>query len=557
MYLEKLRLYETNLIDNTYIETLEFRNIQFVHGLNIITDDAQNQNGNNVGKTTTLEIINYCLAGDDPRPIYTDSKTNSENKIIKNYIEQNFVFAELTYSLDSKTRKIQRALFSKSIIKFDEQKIDLDSFVHQIQKDFFATICEKPSFRQLLPKFIRLKDSEINQPLDYNKYYIPTADKRNIRTFLFGFIDVDLFTQYSDISKKIKKSQKEKGVLCLPKTEIKKLDAEITKLGQEKLQIEDDNSVPQIMQKFIEMNRNELSISSENLNLLNEIRVNEYEIRESEKSLKRLSLKIKKIDQKELQQVYQDAHLFNAKLHHTFNEMVEFHNITIKNEINFIKNNLDLLNKKKKQLEDQQQRFINTDIAQPLYEKNKEVTKRTQSIAEKIGVLKNKILQSERTLENYNNLKVSLTSIGKSIEQNSDIVKGNVEIVQTNINKLISEVLTDKNIGVLLKYDSKNGVGFKFNSDYGDGVQQTLTILFDIAYNQMAENSGLNYPLFMLYDKTELIDQNPKKILFEKVIPNNNTQIILTALNYTLKGIDVPKNAIRLKLKQSEKLFKQ
>ena len=63
------------------------RRIDFHPGLNLIVDDTQEgtkMTGNNVGKSTVLRLIDYCLGAKDA-PIYTASD-GSQNHKVKNYL---------------------------------------------------------------------------------------------------------------------------------------------------------------------------------------------------------------------------------------------------------------------------------------------------------------------------------------------------------------------------------------------------------------------------------------------------------------------------------------
>jgi uncharacterized protein YydD (DUF2326 family) len=44
----------------------EIRHIKFKKGVNLIVDNSESpkESGNNVGKTTVLRLIDFCLAGD-------------------------------------------------------------------------------------------------------------------------------------------------------------------------------------------------------------------------------------------------------------------------------------------------------------------------------------------------------------------------------------------------------------------------------------------------------------------------------------------------------------
>lgn len=75
MYIKSLTIYSNDK---------EIRKLEFKLGLNLILNEGgqkkENKTGNNVGKTTVLKLINYCLGG-KKEEIYKSSKSDSkENK---------------------------------------------------------------------------------------------------------------------------------------------------------------------------------------------------------------------------------------------------------------------------------------------------------------------------------------------------------------------------------------------------------------------------------------------------------------------------------------------
>ena len=61
------------IIKKTSPEIEIIRNIEFKKGLNLITDLTKNEeysSGNNIGKSTLLQIIDLCLGGKDLKNIY-------------------------------------------------------------------------------------------------------------------------------------------------------------------------------------------------------------------------------------------------------------------------------------------------------------------------------------------------------------------------------------------------------------------------------------------------------------------------------------------------------
>ena len=72
------------------------REIEFHKGLNLIVDESENQiTGNNVGKTTVLKLVDFCL-GANPKNIYVDQETKKhEYKLVKDFLIENKVLITL------------------------------------------------------------------------------------------------------------------------------------------------------------------------------------------------------------------------------------------------------------------------------------------------------------------------------------------------------------------------------------------------------------------------------------------------------------------------------
>lgn len=59
--------------------TKVIREISFHKGINLIVDESEEQiTGNNVGKTTVLRLIDFCLGG-DAKDIYIDPENKKQN----------------------------------------------------------------------------------------------------------------------------------------------------------------------------------------------------------------------------------------------------------------------------------------------------------------------------------------------------------------------------------------------------------------------------------------------------------------------------------------------
>lgn len=72
------------------------RNIEFHKGLNLIVDETPSNDtkttGNNIGKTTVLKLIDFCL-GAKQSIIYSDTETKKEEyELVKDFLQKNRIF---------------------------------------------------------------------------------------------------------------------------------------------------------------------------------------------------------------------------------------------------------------------------------------------------------------------------------------------------------------------------------------------------------------------------------------------------------------------------------
>ena len=199
--------------------TLEIiRNINFnPKGLNLIIDSTSkiaNDSGNGVGKTTVIRIIDLCLGAKDLNVLFEDKDTKSINEDLKKYLLDNKVIALLTISdyNSDKEYVLKRELYLKGDRYINDKKYKKDDFTFELKKLIFSSIEKKPTFRQLIPKFIRLQETAENNIL---RFLSNTADSeyRSIYSFLFKVMNDEDINSLSLMEKKIKDIKKEINTL--------------------------------------------------------------------------------------------------------------------------------------------------------------------------------------------------------------------------------------------------------------------------------------------------------------------------------------------------------
>ena len=142
------------------------REISFHKGINLIVDEttteSKKESGNNVGKTTVIRLIDFCLGGKGHN-IYKDPEfKNKSNTRIENFLKDNKVLITLVLkdSLDdfsSREIEIKRnfLLRKDKVILLNGNPVPTNKFDQKLKYEIFKTSVSKPTFRQIISKNIR------------------------------------------------------------------------------------------------------------------------------------------------------------------------------------------------------------------------------------------------------------------------------------------------------------------------------------------------------------------------------------------------------------------
>ena len=116
MYLKKLTIKTPKEI---------IREMDFKAGLNLIIDDTDDVSskttGNNVGKTTVLKLIDFCL-GADAKIIYTDTENRKDiYKEVKDYLTEKQVIIELELIEDITNQNSKTVIITSNFLSRKKQ----------------------------------------------------------------------------------------------------------------------------------------------------------------------------------------------------------------------------------------------------------------------------------------------------------------------------------------------------------------------------------------------------------------------------------------------------
>ena len=126
--------------------------------------------GNNVGKTTVLRLVDFCL-GSSGKNIYQDSEfKEQENRTIKDFLFNTEVLVVLTivddldFQTDSITIRKNFLKYGKKIQEINGETIINDKeFDLKLKELMFNTTTEKPTFKQIVSKNIRDEKKQVGK----------------------------------------------------------------------------------------------------------------------------------------------------------------------------------------------------------------------------------------------------------------------------------------------------------------------------------------------------------------------------------------------------------
>lgn len=187
------------------------REIVFHKGLNLIVDETIENNkkttGNNVGKTTVLRLVDFCL-GSSGKNIYQDNEfKEQENSTIKNFLIDTEVLITLILvdNLDFPTNTI---IIKKNFLKYIKKIQEINGVNILNDKEFdlklkelvFETTVDKPTFKQIISKNIRDEKNKLTNIVKVLNPYTKVEEYEALFLFWLG-INTDSHNEKELLSK--------------------------------------------------------------------------------------------------------------------------------------------------------------------------------------------------------------------------------------------------------------------------------------------------------------------------------------------------------------------
>ncbi len=568
MYIRKLKIESIN--QNRII-----RDVTFKKNLNLIVDDTpitfQTETGNSVGKTTVLQLIDFCLGGKEEK-ITKDKESNQELKHIKEFLLNNEILITLSLSKQFSSNvdiQIRRNFLkrNKKIMEINGKNFIKDKeFLKALEKLIIGTRNEeKPSLRHILAHNIRYTDDRISNTLKMISSHTTSSEYETLFLYMFGF---KVFDRTPLIKKlKIEETFKKKLLEDKDKTQLElqlgMIENNIEDLEKRKKNLVINEHYEKDLEKINYYKYNILKFSK---------KISELELRKNllEETKEELESDISNLDIKLLNNLYNQATKYDlTQINKKFEEIVKYHNEMIlekikfivndipslENEINSLKNILEKESKLKKELE-KKIKYSNSleDLEKIISELNEEFRKKGE-IEKAITQIKN----SENRIKIINE---ELNGVDRDIftEEFKEKLKKQLLNFNEYFSKVSKELYNEEyGISYKIKEDKKTKKNIyefeSFNSNVSSGKKQGEIICFDLAYILFARKNNIPHVDFILNDKKELMSDN-QLIKVSMFAERHNIQLIFSILKDKLPEQLNNKKYIILELSQKNKLFK-
>lgn len=565
MFLKRL------LIDNI---NGEIRKIEFRKGLNLIIDetpdsDATKQStGNNVGKTTVLRLIDFCL-GAKGESIYKDTEFSRQpNTTIEDFLidTEVMVTLELAHDLDAATPDIiikRNFLKRKKKIQSinGESHIDSKDFDLKLKKLIYSSEVEKPSFRQIISKNIRIEKDRMDKILKVLGSFVRNEDYEALYLFWLG-INTDRAEEKRKLSEQKKKEEnfqkrlKKEGELPLIEQKLSFHNGKIQQLESSKNSF---NLNENYSQDITELNGVKSDLNSTS-SRISKLEIRKELIIESRDDLQK---EISNINIDQIRNLYHKANSLIPNLQVSFEDTLKFHNDLIAEKLEYVTKELPEIEAELTGVRLKFERLQASEVfltqklqKSGLAEDLEKIISELSSHYERKGSLEEQKRLWVESIDKQNATILELELINEDINSNEALINSRI----TQFNKFftrLSEKLYGENY-ILSQSPNKTGYDLNVTNLEGNpstGKKKGQIAAFDFAYIQFADELGIKTLHFILHDQLENVHDNQLVTLIE-VAESLNVQYVVPILKDKIPSQINSKSYEILSLSQDQKLFK-
>ncbi|WP_042150211.1 MULTISPECIES: DUF2326 domain-containing protein [unclassified Pseudoalteromonas] len=558
---------------NVYKDGKVLRTLTFNKGLNIVTNTEEN--GNQIGKSTALRVINFCL-GSDGKSIWKDPDSKVVNDKVKQLVTSGRVEFELILSTSGKAyvikRKISELQQKSKVITKIYSTINGEEYSSQEKfKEALAPalgLCLKnPSYSSIKNRFVRLDKNTASSI--YRYLHSSTSDQKYTLyySYLFGFSGHDDLAKAIELDEQKGKKQARISILLkgMPekyyKDKLKSIDDEIEflKLKEEEFDFKDVQNKGVIKLKSL---REEISLLTSFITKIN------ARISYSIQTIEGYENSKVNIDTALIEKIYNDALKLVPNLQKELDDVVIFHQQVINKKVQYLQEKIEgyeqdverntvFLNRKLDKEKELFKSLIGEShlsgffVIESEIQEKREERGRVSVIIDEVAIESNEINDLEgqiQTLRARNKQKIV------SLKAKTDIFNEHFKVISRQVFKDFS-----LSLNVSTKSDSSELEFSIVNMDKvsGDGSPRAASLSFDMAFVEFVKQEKIKFPHFTIQDYLEAADQD-KLATLAKLSSEKKIQVVVSILKDKLASLSpefITENTI-LSLKKSDKFFK-
>lgn len=552
----------------------EIRNIKFRQGVNLIVDHSKKpkESGNNVGKTTILRLVDFCLAGDG-KNIYTDPEFGSVSEVKDFLIEKEILITlVLVNDLDAPAPKkitIERNFLARKrkIQRINGDPYGYTPFKNKLALLIFQQSAEKPTIRQLVAKNIRDEKAKLSNILKVLHPSTKGVEYETLYQFWLGVSSSDgadyqrakeAHTKQENYKRQLAKQFDINQFQVLPE-----LASTIEALNVQKERLDLTEDYQKQLESFDAL-KAEMGRTATQLSVIN---IRKELIQESRNNLEN---DVSKVSTDEIESLYREAKLLLPNLKKSFEESVQFHNQMIKNKLEFITKELPELTRKERDLTQKLNALErDADSFKNLLHKDKtlevldKINEEFQILVERQAKLSEQKRIWDKCTEDSAKLELELEEYSDQAKQLNVAIDKNLEVFNSKLKRISKELygqqylLTRATVGakgIELPYLQFEMQGVTSNP--GTGEKKGHITAFDLAYIEFAEQRNIPHLNFIMHDQIENVDGRQIVTILERLVPSIHCQYIAPILKDKVPSeISIEHDAI-IELSQEEKLFK-
>jgi uncharacterized protein YydD (DUF2326 family) len=554
------------------------REINFHNGINLIVDETPSskgtETGNNVGKTTVLMLIDFCL-GASPKHIYTDPENKKEEyKLVKDFLVEEKVLVTLVLKEDLSNEDSPEICIERNFLP-RKQKIQHINRVNNTDDEFDEALTnilfpgqygKKPTFRQIISHNIRYKDLSINNTLKILDVFTREDEYETLYLFLLG-CDFEQGDTKQELLTLIRLEQTFKNRLEKEQTKsayetaLAILDEEIEVLNRRKSNFNLNENFESDLDKLNNV-RYQINMASSETGKLN---IRRGLIVEAKQDLEK---SVSQIDLQQLEHIYRQATDRIAGIQKTFADLCSFHNRMIAEKIRYISKDLPRLDSDIKSKTERLSRLLQEEADLSAAISRSESFEELEKLISELNEKYRKKGEYENTVQQLAEVEASLTSLNQRLDDIDDALfshefEQKIKEQKDKFNKhfaSISQTLYGEQYA--LKVDptvNKKGQRLykfsAFNTNFSSGKKQGEISCFDIAYTLFADEENLPCFHFLLNDKKELMHDN-QLLKIAQLVNSKNIQFVASILKDKLPEELDRDEYIVVRLSQSDKLFR-